>query len=787
MKLLMHHYPCIIAITILLMSVLFWSAGCSKSSSPNDDKPTGPTVVDQVKATVTSTGADLTLKNGMTLSIPAGAVTSSTSVTLSQLSGDSSFSATFQTVLRLETSGALIAGHLRVPLDSNQQADLVAAAYRPVGEIGARLLSGSPDATSDTFLVDLTSFQDSSQALGSLENVGSGTYVVEKGEGYQTTLSRMELPIPYYKQDGENCWAAATLMFLRSYVTVLGNDEVYEILNLFGIDKNAGISWRNTGQMAAKTEDLTGFKTEQNTWISYSNFVNYVLKSLDEGKPVLTCVVSHQIVICGYEIEGSGDNKTVYLIFHDPVSTIERKMYTKWTAAQVRNQWWNQGLFGFTVWNFVTVTTKTPMPQAPRLQTVQLLDPLTLSGVSPVDIALWQEGIAFGAGSKPVNAIKWDHRSTTGLGLQVGTEVPQNVTTLSHKQVPVWNTDLNNAAQLRVKTTLHRVHNGVYREPALLTDQQNLTVPAKYGQNYGVLFNLEPTFDDLEEGDTLFALVTAIYDQSNLMLDDFDVQFKFRPLRIKSLEPASGKVGDNVTIEGIGFGRQLGQVTFNGVEAEVTVWSNDKIYTKVPSGATSGDVKVKVGECSSNGMAFSTGSMLDMLHKTKYPSVNVMGVFNYKTWTGYALFPPSYNWETQLVWNDTAFSQSYVKPTEEMRETVNINGSVNPAGTVVKRLWSSVKQETLRDDGTVSQQIVSEIRITDLPLDITYDDPGEFIAIFALEKEQIAPKLQKIRFVRTDYDEQGEVIATDSLINVNWLNPNHEGLVQMWFHEKGID
>jgi hypothetical protein len=777
----MHQYPRTITLTILWMSALFWSAGCSKSSSPSNDKPDGPTVVDQVSSTVTSAGADLALKNGMTLSIPTGAVTNPTTVTLAQLSGDSSFSGSFQTILKLDLGGALTSGFLKIPLDSNQRPDRVAVAYRATGDRGATPLASVAQTSQDTLTFDLTSVQTSSQATAATGEVGSGNYVVERGSGYTTTLSRKMVPIPYYQQDGENCWAAAMLMFLRSYTTIISDDEVYEILNLFQIDKNSGIYWSSTSEMARKSELLTGLKTEENTWIAYGNFLDYVIKSLDEGKPVLTCVISHQIVICGYEIEGSGANEITYLIFHDPQNHLDRKPYTKWTVDQVRNQWWDQGLIGWTIWNFVTVTMTTPLPQAARLQTVQLLEALE----GPESITYHPKGIAFGAEGKIVRLLLWDHRSSTGLSLSEGTEVPQNVTTLAHKQVPVWNMDLSTAATLRVKTTLHRVQDGVYREPPLLTDQQNVTVQPKTFSNYGVLFQLEPLLDNLDQADTLFALVTAIYDQSNLQLDDFDVPFKFRPLRIKSLNPISGKVGDEVVIEGIGFGKQTAQVTFNGVAAEVKSWSNSAIVAKVPSGATSGNVVVKVGECSSNGMAFSTGSMLDMLHKTKYPQVSIFGVFTHQTWTGYGLFNPSYNWETQLVWNGTTFGQHYSKPTEDFIETVNIDGTMSADGNVVTHLTAYLKQQELTE-GRVWQETVSEIEIANLPLDITYEDPGEFIAIFALEKEQIAPQLTKIRYTRTNFNEQGNITQTDTLVNANWLNPDHEGLVQMWFHEKGF-
>jgi hypothetical protein len=782
MKLLMHHYPRIIAMTILLMSVLFWSAGCSKSSSPNDDKPTGPAVVDQVKATVTSTGADLALKNGMTLSIPAGAVTTSTNVTLSQLSGDTLFTSSLQTTLKVEAAGSVSAGVLRIPLLSGQTPDRFGAVYMVPGSTQAIYLEGTPNTTNDTISVELGGVAGGLVKIGSsLEGVQNGTYVVERGSRYAYTMGPV-LAWPYYEQVGGNCWAAAWLMFMKGYSPHLVHDEIYKILSWTGVNKENGVGWYEMGGIELKTEVVLGISIDQNVWANYNNFLDFVLKNIDAGKPLLTNVIDHQILIVGYKIRQTPDGEEISLVFHDSQNNDDRRPYCTWTSEQLASKWWDTGILRNGLNYFVTLVSSSTPPAERRLQTVHLLDIISVPGT----LEDLPQGLAFDSSGKIQEAITWDHRTEGGLKFALNIGVSPGITGINLKNVAVWNTDRGQSAGVRVKTTLHKVENGVYREPPLVTDEKSRTLASSEAYYYNVSMQLRPLWDDLQVGDTMFALVTAVFNNDGLRTDDFDYVFKYQPIRIKSIDPTSGKVGDNVTIDGIGFGKQIGKVTFNGTEAEVTSWTNSLIVAKVPSSASSGDVVVKVGNHSSNGMAFSTGSMLDMLHKTKYPSINVMGVFTYNTWTGYALFPPSYNWDYELVWNDTAFSQSYVKPTEEMRETVSINGSVNPAGNVVKRLWSYVKQETLRDDGTVSQQIVSEIRITDLPLDITYDDPGEFIAIYALEKEQIAPKLQKIRFVRTDYNEQGAVIATDSLINVNWLNSNNEGLVQMWFHEKGF-
>jgi len=64
---------------------------------------------------------------------------------------------------------------------------------------------------------------------------------------------------------------------------------------------------------------------------------------------------------------------------------------------------------------------------------------------------------------------------------------------------------------------------------------------------------------------------------------------------ITSLSRTSGEPGDSVTISGKNFGtnRRNAEVTFNGVKATPTSWTNSSITVTVPTGATTGPVIVK--------------------------------------------------------------------------------------------------------------------------------------------------------------------------------------------------
>lgn len=75
---------------------------------------------------------------------------------------------------------------------------------------------------------------------------------------------------------------------------------------------------------------------------------------------------------------------------------------------------------------------------------------------------------------------------------------------------------------------------------------------------------------------------------------------------IATTSPSAAGVGTSVTINGTYFGTSQGSstVTFNGVQATVTSWSDVQIVASVPSGATTGPLVVTVNGTNSNNPQF---------------------------------------------------------------------------------------------------------------------------------------------------------------------------------------
>jgi hypothetical protein len=82
--------------------------------------------------------------------------------------------------------------------------------------------------------------------------------------------------------------------------------------------------------------------------------------------------------------------------------------------------------------------------------------------------------------------------------------------------------------------------------------------------------------------------------------------FSVEPMIISRLSRTSGPIGAKVTIFGSGFGPSQGssRVTFNGVPALVTSWSESFIEVRVPRDATTGSVVVIVDGASSKPVNF---------------------------------------------------------------------------------------------------------------------------------------------------------------------------------------
>ncbi len=87
---------------------------------------------------------------------------------------------------------------------------------------------------------------------------------------------------------------------------------------------------------------------------------------------------------------------------------------------------------------------------------------------------------------------------------------------------------------------------------------------------------------------------------------------------ISSVSTPSGSVGSSVTIFGSSFGATQGNsvVTFSGVVATTTSWSDSQIVATVPASASTGPLVVMVGSQTSNGVLFTVPLYINTISPT---------------------------------------------------------------------------------------------------------------------------------------------------------------------------
>ncbi len=129
----------------------------------------------------------------------------------------------------------------------------------------------------------------------------------------------------------------------------------------------------------------------------------------------------------------------------------------------------------------------------------------------------------------------------------------------------------------------------------------------------GLQFGRQPTYGDYFNGILDEVRVENVARSADWMAAEYTNQstpwafYDESGPAILSLSPSSGYFGTSVTITGRHFGATQGPsfITFNGMLANVTTWSDTSLVVTVPPGATSGNVVVTVSQDTTNGMNFT--------------------------------------------------------------------------------------------------------------------------------------------------------------------------------------
>jgi M6 family metalloprotease-like protein len=125
------------------------------------------------------------------------------------------------------------------------------------------------------------------------------------------------------------------------------------------------------------------------------------------------------------------------------------------------------------------------------------------------------------------------------------------------------------------------------------TSTESAKINLNQGDNYTFSFDVKPNsntetynFDLYREG-----VISGIFYRKDQITQSIDLATSNNP-EISVVSPDTGFANAVVKIYGINFGVNTGTVTFNGVNAPISMWSTSSITTIVPPKATDGPIRV---------------------------------------------------------------------------------------------------------------------------------------------------------------------------------------------------
>jgi hypothetical protein len=171
--------------------------------------------------------------------------------------------------------------------------------------------------------------------------------LIKKTAASSTTTKSKLIPMPYYEQPGNTCWATSGKMLTHGLSTAsnahLETKSVHSLMGVLKIGINDGFNGFYKGASLAKLLDVN-----YKNYFLWSSTRKKMIAELDKGHPLIysgtfTSIsnpknrITHAVLIVGYEYDSKG---TLSFVMHDPRNSGGKTMYTKmlWDDMQI-NQW----------------------------------------------------------------------------------------------------------------------------------------------------------------------------------------------------------------------------------------------------------------------------------------------------------------------------------------------------------------------------------------------------------------------------------------------------------------
>ncbi len=500
---------------VCLLTIAFAACDEGAPTSLRDVLDPGATL-ESMSMDIGPEGGSIALKNGATLTIPAGALTSTTTVTWASLKEDDFFTGKSLKVYELLADVVPATATLRFAVAAGRSfEDFSLFNYNPVfdEEPQGKELPFTYDSSAG---VIVTTFAvDQFAGGGARKSAGIKRTRVLVGDEplVEPTLTQKIIAMPFYQQDAKTCYATCVKMLAKGYAPSNLN-QVHDILKWIDYPETTGPNaYMYRWHMPTLIRRASGKSASGGQyWWARSAFNNLIAR-LDEGSPVVISRMGHSIMVIGYKKSQPLKGPAAYeYLVHDPSGDYAPNTWKNW-------DWLFQRSFDFQT--FVEVWIPEAPPANTPLQTVGL--PLT---AATGRIEFLETNVDTGE-DVPLVSMEFNKSTKSGYGWKQRakwvTQIPAEASKL-RLQLPLRNADSEKDANvmLYLKVAQRGTGGGFYQT------NQSFTLP-RSGARVPWQHTVALTEFFKPAGDTTCTMTVELTNSTGETIDKFVVDFVLAP------------------------------------------------------------------------------------------------------------------------------------------------------------------------------------------------------------------------------------------------------------------
>lgn len=602
-------------VVVSIVSALL--AGCGGGGGGTSTPPqVEDVVVDQKQGSIGPDGGEISLRNGATLTVPAGALPATVMVKLTQLEKPKYFGAFAIAYEIVGLSSLQGTAQLSIPVGKTKNGEEIKKEEISILLFDPTPIAGEPFQVKEQDFQYDTAAQNATVTISPTKQSRKGIlerlrFVFQLEKEYLPKVSEKLIHMPYYEQVGGSCWATATMMLARAFKTDAPGFHLGKILAYVkASDDDFGIGV--LGFQTVMLQYLAVYSKATVQWRGYVRMQHLkwrMLRELEAGHPLILRFPRatggyHVVLVVGYRDYGK------QFVMHDPQG-ISPPNQNEGGAYTVRDFDWIVNQRGNSPLALQIAWPDSPLPQNRTLQTVGCPGGDEQGGSPFGKIQFY--GLNLETGNEGAVARLQFRPSTGAEGYcwmrmsEVLSEIP-NIATRLRIDVPVWNAERSPVStKLKVSLNTGSTRLTTWEAPLLNlpsagdndTIKQNVRTDIELGPpgRDGAIRRYDLADD---KGNQKITIWVDLEGADGSYKDNYylDVTLSLLPM-IGKIEPTSVTPGGKVTINGLCFGDKQSsraKVLLNGKEMVILSWSDRKIEVKVPDNAVSGSLVVTTGE-----------------------------------------------------------------------------------------------------------------------------------------------------------------------------------------------